>query len=40
MAGKMLALVSGVILALGLFMAGSADAAQRCVLAELFASTT
>lgn len=39
MAGKMLALVSGVVLALGLFMAGSADAAQRCVLAELFTNT-
>jgi hypothetical protein len=39
MRGKWIALVSGVVLA-GLISFSPADAAQRCVLAELFASTT
>ena len=39
MAGKMLALVSGVVLGFGLFMAGTANAAQRCGLAELVTKT-
>jgi hypothetical protein len=39
MRGRLLALVSGVVLA-GMLTFTPADAAQRCVLAELFASTT
>jgi len=40
MPGKMLALVWGVVLVVGLFMVGSSGATERCVLAELFTSTT
>jgi hypothetical protein len=39
MRGKLFALVSGITLA-GLLMVSPADAAQRCVLAEFFTSTT
>lgn len=39
MRGKILALVWGIFLVMGLFMAGSAVAASRTVLAELFTST-
>ena len=38
MSGKLLPLFAAITL--GLFLAGTASAAQRCVLAELFASTT
>jgi len=39
MRGRLLTFVSGIILA-GMMAFSPADAAQRCVLAELFASTT
>jgi hypothetical protein len=39
MRGKLLALMTGITL-VGILMAGPADAALRCVLAEFFTSTT
>lgn len=39
MRGRLLTFVSGIVLA-GLLAVTAADAAQRCVLAELFSSST
>jgi len=39
MRGRLLTVVSGIVLA-GLLVVPPADAAQRCVLAELFSSST
>jgi hypothetical protein len=40
MRGKILALIGGIFLLMGLCIAGTASAASRTVLAELFTSTT
>ena len=40
MRGKRLAIICGIVLSVGLFLTGSAGATERCVLAELFTSTT
>jgi hypothetical protein len=39
MRGRLLTFVTGIVLA-GMLAVSSADTAQRCVLAELFTSTT
>jgi hypothetical protein len=40
MPGKFVVLVCGIVLVAGLFMVNPAAAVQRCMLAELFTSTT
>lgn len=40
MLGKFMALICGIVLVAGLFMVNPAVGVQRCMLAELFTSTT